>query len=101
MKLTQKLIKKINDTTKCYIVSEPHYYCIQVDNPCGEDFSFEVRKSPNEVEDIITYCDNFDSDEHFSLWFGQNRGEPSSARVLLDNCEDIAESLSALADLLR
>lgn len=101
MKLTKKIIKLINDTTNCTINDNGDYYTVYVDNACCEDFELEIEKGENETEDIINYCDGFDIDEHFGLWFGQNRGEPSSAQVLLDNCEEIGENLEQLSNLLK
>ena len=101
MKLTKKIIDLIKEKTACGVSDEGDYYSIYVDNTCCEDFTLEISKGKDEVEDIISCCDNFDSDEHFKLWFGANNGEPQSARALLDNCEEIGEHLEQLADLLR
>lgn len=101
MKLNQKIIKKVTDKVGNITISDnKNYYTIYVDNSCGEDFQFEINKGENEIEDIISYCDNFDSEEHFKLWYGANRGEPSNPRTLLDNCEEIEETLKELSTTL-
>ena len=101
MKLTKKVIREVNDKTNCGIDDEGDYYSIYVDNSCGEDFTFEINKGETEVEDIISYCEDFDVGEHFKLWYGANRGEPSDARVLMDNCEEIESNLNELRELLE
>lgn len=100
-RLTTKLIKEIEEKTPCGVTEYERYYSIWVDNSCGEDFSFEVEKGESEVEDIISYCDDFDYCEHFKLWFGANNGEPDNPEILLENCKEIASNLEELADLLR
>lgn len=103
MRLNKKIIALIEEKTSCS-VSEWHDkkgYSIYVDNACDEDYEIEINKSKDEVEEIINACDCYDSEEHFKLWFGANNGEPSNARTLLDNCEEIGEHLEELATLLR
>lgn len=97
MKLTKKIIEASEIAAPSIIIDdEGDYYSIQVDNACGEDFSFEIDKGKNEVEDIISYCEDFDIGEHFKLWYGANRGEPSDPLVLMDNCKEIADNLESL-----
>lgn len=101
--LTKKQINLIEKDSNVTINDEGDYYSIYVDNPCGEDFTFEITKTKNkdDVDEIISYCDNFDPDEHAAMWYGANKGEPSSLRDLLDNSESIAESLNQMASILR
>ena len=82
---------------------EGDYYSIYVDNPCGEDFTIEFNKTKDkeDVNSIISYCEDFDPEDHATMWYGQNRGEPSSLRDLLDNADNIKESLDKLAAYLR
>ena len=101
MKLTKKIIDLIEEKTACGVNEYEDDYYIYVDNACGEDFEITISKGKDEVEQIIEYCDNYDVDEHFDLWWGANNGEPQSARELLENCEEIGENLEQLADLLR
>ena len=101
--LTKKQIKDIKRDSNISISDEKDYYSIYVDNPCGEDFAFEIDKTKDkhDIEEIIAYCDNFDPEDHAAMWYGQNRGEPSSLRALLDNADSIKESLDKLATYLR
>lgn len=99
MKLTEKIIDLIESKTSCGVGEWNNGYSIYVDNACGEDYTIEINKGDNEVEEIINAC--YDSDEHFKEWYGANNGEPSDARTLLDNCDEIGEHLEELADLLR
>lgn len=52
-------------------------------------------------ESVMIIDDDFDPEEHAAMWYGQNRGEPSSLRALLDNADNIHESLRRLACDLR
>lgn len=74
------------------------YYTFYVDNACCEDYEFEIEKTTTkqELEEIINYCDSYDVNEHFSMWYGAHNGEPSDPRVLLNNCEEIEENLQEL-----
>ena len=102
MKLTKWLINLIDKKTNCGVCHiDKEYFSIYVDNSCGEDYQIEINRNPNEVEDILQHCDNYDFEEHFDLWRGANRGEPSSAYTLLKNCEEIGENLEQLANIIR
>ena len=101
MKITKKIIKEIEAKTNCSVSVDDSEICIYVDNACGEDFSVCVSKGKDEVEQVISYCENFDPSEHFRLWYGANNGEPHDPRELLDNCEEIGENLVALGLLLK
>ena len=102
MKLTKRLINLIDTKTNCSVCHyDNEYFSICVDNACDEDYQIEIDRNPNEVEDILNHCDDYDFEEHFDLWRGANRGEPSSAYMLLKNCEEIGENLEQLADTIR
>ena len=102
MKLTKKIIERIEKETNCCVeIEDKELISVFVDNSCDEDFRLEINRGKNELEDIICQCDCYDSDEHFRLWFGANNGEPQSPRDLLDNCEEIGRNLEQLGDLLR
>ena len=95
--LTEKQIKRIeNEVPNVTINEEDNYYSIYVDNPCGEDFTIEINKTEDnqDIQDIINYCENFDPEEHAASWIG-GRGAPG-LRELLDNSDNIAETLSQL-----
>ena len=95
----RKVIKNVKDVS---FDENEEYIIIGVFNTMGEDFEFEIEKSntKQEVEDIIRECEIYDVDEHFSLWWGADRGEPSSVRVLLENCEEIGDTLDNLQSAL-
>lgn len=101
MKLIDKMIKTIEDKANCGISNDDKLITIYVDNLCGEDYEIEINRGNNEVEQILKHCDNYDCDEHFDLWYGRGRGEPSSPSELLRNCEEIGRNLEGLAKLLR
>ena len=97
MKLNKKIIKAIEKKIpEIGIREEEKYYSVYVDNPCGQDFSYEIAKGENEIEDLISCCDNYDAEEEFRVWYGANNGEPSNPGVLWDNCEEIGETLRNL-----
>lgn len=100
-----KAQKIINETPNCGIslTKDKKGYIVYIDNRCGEDFEIEIDKtnSDDEIQKIINYCDDYDVDEHFDLWYGVDRGEPSSVRTLLENCEEIGETLDLLSTNLR
>lgn len=75
---------------------------IEFSSPAGEDFVATV--SADSARDLCASLTNyamwFDPDEHAAQWFGANRGEPSSLRVLLDDAEAIASTLCELSNAL-
>lgn len=99
-KLNKKIIALIEERCNVSVRKEEGYFIFYVDNACGEDYQFEIKDTTHTIEDIVNYCDGFDADEHFKLWYGANKGEPSDARTLLDNCEEIGDNLEQLRDLL-
>lgn len=97
MKLTKKIIKASEVAAPNTTINDDgDHYTIYVDNACGEDFSFDIEKSNHEIEDIIDYCEGFDVGEHFKLWYGANRGEPSDVETLFNNCKEIGDNLESL-----
>jgi len=96
MKLTKANIKAIEDLG--WSVEKTDFgYCLENYSPAGEELVIEVE----DKESIISYCDNYDCDEHFELWYGANRGEPSSPRALMDDCDAIGEMLEQLGEVLK
>lgn len=69
-------------------------------SPAGEDFIFNVsvedENNADYWKEVFDYWNNFDPDDHAVMWYGQNRGEPTSLRVLLDDAEAIKEMLEQL-----
>ena len=102
-KFTKKEIKRIEKET-CFGVQEyEDYYYFNYYSPAGEDFGFEITREEKSkmIENIIDYAFDFDPEEHAAMWYGANRGEPSSMRALLDDADDIAEQLDKLSDLVK
>lgn len=67
-------------------------------SPAGEDFSIIVfRTGESYAMELMDVYNNFDPDEHAAEWYGQNRGEPSSLRALLDDAEAENEMIRELA----
>ena len=97
MKLTKKDIKKIEDLGWSVEVHKDGSYCLENFSPAGGDMIIEEDSK----EDIITHCENFDADEEFDLWYGANRGEPSTPSELLRDCEEQAKMYEQLAEALR
>lgn len=102
MKLNKKIIKAIEkEIPDIGITDEGKYYSVYVDNPCGQDFSYEITKGENEIEDLLSCCDNYDAEDEFRTWYGANRGEPSCPGDLWENCEEIGETLKELSLFLQ
>ena len=76
---------------------------LQKSSPMGEDFSFCIRAdSLSEFKDeLFFYTEVFDAEEHAIMWYGANRGEPSSLRVLLDDADDILSNIEQLYEAIR
>ena len=73
---------------------------IETYSPAGEDVIVPVCvEDENNAEywkKVFEYEDNFDPSEHAAMWYGQNRGEPSSLRDLIDDAEAIKKMLEQL-----
>ena len=65
----------------------------------GEDFWFSVTADSPErfVSEVQDYSNSFDPEKHAAMWYGANRGEPSSLRALLDDADSIDAGLEDLA----
>lgn len=68
-------------------------------SPAGEDISFDVEVD-NFVNDVYSEYDNFDAEEHAAMWYGQNRGEPTSIRALLNDADAIDDMLQNLSNAI-
>lgn len=76
---------------------------LMVDSPAGEDFSVVVDMD-NFVEDLKLTAENFDVDEHVTMWLiAKQNGVASvpSARELIDDAEWIKRSLCVLAHMVE
>lgn len=101
-KLTKKEIQRIEKETSFSVSEYDDYYSFGWYSNAGEDFSFEIQKGKREeiIQEIKDYAFEFNPEEHASLWYGANRGEPSSLRVLLNDADEIAEKLDELAKVV-
>lgn len=74
-------------------------------SPEGEDFTFAVYvNNENDADywqEVFDYAENFDPADHAVMWYGQNRGEPFSLQILLDDANAIKEMLEQLWRALR
>lgn len=74
--------------------------CIELEkySPEGEDFSFTIYVYDGREywAEVLDAWGDFDPDERANMWYGQNRGEPASLRVLLDDAEAIKDMLEQL-----
>lgn len=66
-------------------------------SPEGEDISIDIdyntgndlEKAQIIVAELEALLECFNPEEHAVMWYGQNRGEPSSLKVLIHDAEDI------------
>ena len=80
MEITEQLGWKIYEGS--------NYYELSQYSPAGEDFSIDVIcDGLSYADELKAVCDCFEPDEHAVMWYGQNRGEPSSLRDLLNDAE--------------
>lgn len=65
-------------------------FFIQNCSPAGHDLGFEIEAENDSdfVEKLKNYFENFDPEEETQLWYGQNRGEPSSLTELLEDMQE-------------
>lgn len=68
-------------------------------SPAGEDFSFTLNGDEDYIDQIFSYTNNFDVDDHVEMWVGGN-GAPSISR-LVDDARDIEQMLYELCDAVR
>lgn len=79
--------------------------CVELEkfSPAGEDFIVSVS-AENFVENVRSYADGFDEDEHIEMWIEARRsgrgGIPSTKRLAID-AEAIQDMLDELADALE
>lgn len=95
MKLTKKDIKAIEDLG--WSVKETDYgYCLENYSPAGGDM---VIEEPSK-EEIIRYCDNYDAEEEFNVWYGVGRGEPTRPDELWTDCLEKGKMYDELKEAL-
>lgn len=98
IKLTKEHIEQIEQNTNFSVSDEGEYYEFSWYTNAGEDYSFIAYKD-NLINDIISYAEDFDPEEHALSWVG-GRGAPG-IRVLLEDADEIQEELNKLADLVK
>lgn len=77
------------------------YFDMENSSPAGEDlimtlFTKDFQSFESLDHRLWDERYDFDPEEHAVMWYGQNRGEPSSIRTLLDDADAIAEMLDEL-----
>ena len=83
-------------------ITEMEFY-----SDAGEDFVFDVwhdRSTKSFVDAFEVYANDFDPDEHAEMWIeARNRvsGVPSSIRSLIDDADDIKDTLENVATELN
>lgn len=85
---------------KIYEHDDDDYIELEQYSPAGEDFIFSVSKE-NIINEIIVEAENFDEEEHAVMWYGTNRGEPTSLKELLSDAHAISEMLKKLSNALQ
>lgn len=84
----------------CVIEDGAGDFELETYSPAGEDFIFNVsvedENNADYWKEVFDYWNNFDADDHAIMWYGQNRCEPTSLRVLLDDAEAIVKMLERL-----
>lgn len=66
-------------------------------SPEGEDISIDIdyntgndlEQAQTIVTELEALLECFNPEEHAVMWYGQNRGEPNSLKVLIHDAEDI------------
>lgn len=71
-------------------------------SPLGEDFFFTVTKN-NIANDIISYAEDFDADEHATMWIDcrGKGGVPDNVRALIKDADDIKQMLIDLSNAVK
>ena len=96
MKLTKKDIKAIEDLDWS-VEKTGNGYVLENYSPCGGDMVIEAKTK----EEIIDYCDTYDAEEEFKVWYGANNGEPSNPGELWQDCVDKGHMYEDLSLALR
>lgn len=95
-KLTKKDIKAIEELGWS-IDKTDDGYCLENYSPCGCDMVIEAKTK----EEIIEFCNNYDAEEEFKVWYGANNGEPSCPGDLWQDClaqDEMYEQLRLVLD---
>ena len=94
----QEFIERINNLGWGFKESED---CCNISNysQAGEELNIEAEDFESLVYAIKEEYYNYDVDEHFDMWYRANRGEPSSVRALLEDCEYIDQMLEEISNI--
>lgn len=95
MKLTKKEIEVIEELGWSVEETESGYF-LENFSPAGGDMVIEVP----DKEGIINYCENYDAEDEFNVWWGVGKGEPSTPSELWQDCLDKGEMFKQLKELL-
>ena len=98
-KLTKKDIAIIEKETVFSVTDNGDSYEFSWYTDAGEDFSFEVEKGENVIEQVKDYYYNFDAEEHALSWVGGN-GAPDLF-TLCDDAKEIQRQLGTLANVVE
>ena len=96
MKLTQKDIKAIENVGWSVKKTEDGY-CLENWSPAGGDMVIEAK----DKEGIIRYCEYYDAEEEFNVWYNARRGEPILPGDLWQDCLEKGEMYDALKKALE
>lgn len=98
MKLTKKDIKQIENLGQSVEETEDGY-CLENYSPAGGDMVIETNTK--DKEEIIDYCDRYDAEEEFDVWYGAKNGEPSSPGELWEDCLAKGKMFEKLSNAIR
>lgn len=96
MKLTKKDIMAIEELGWS-VHKTSNGYCLENYSPEGGDMVIEEQ----DKEGIINYCDNYDAEEEFEVWYGAHNGEPLNPGELWQDCLDKGEMYDKLKEVLE
>jgi hypothetical protein len=97
-KLNKKQIKAIETAGWSIEKGDDGCYCLENYSPAGGEM---VIEGVNSAETIIEYCENFDPEEEFNVWYGAHNGEPQSPGDLWEDCLAMGRMYSQLQDLIE
>lgn len=98
MKLTKKEIKQIENLGWSVKETEDGYF-LENYSPAGGDMVVETNSK--DKEEIINYCDTYDADEEFDIWYGVHRGEPTIPSELWEDCLAKGKMFEELSNAIR
>ena len=98
---TNERIIEICEENGWSVYEDEDYISIGIYTPAGEDFSFDVDKTNNIMEEISRYAESFDVDEHVTMWINSNCNGVPSIRTLLEDAEWIDEELQKLVNEIK